>query len=66
MRYVLILMGVAALGVGALVCPQAVRSEVIAAVSPDPALSAEIDSAIQSLIEQLDRMSPEFAPGGRI
>lgn len=65
MRYVIMLMGVAALGGGALLCPQTVRAQVARTVIPDAALAVEIEAAIDELIEQLDRYSPEFTPEGR-
>lgn len=66
MRYLTMLMAVAALAVGTLVCPQSVRAQVAGAVVPDAAIAVEIDAAIESLIEQLARMSPEFRPDGRV
>lgn len=66
MRYVMMMTVFAALAGGVLVCPQAVRAQISEAVIPDAVMAAEIDAAIDSLIEQLSRMTPEFTPDGRV
>lgn len=61
MRYVLIILAMAGVAAGGFVCPQEVRAAVVDTVTPDAGTVTEIHAAMRELVEQVNRMAPEFA-----
>lgn len=62
MRYVLMILVLAGLALGALVCPQEVRALAVDTVMPGTDTGAQIHAAVREFVEQMSRMAPEFAP----